>query len=190
MSQTVKEFASDLAGQILSDGPLYADLKSGVFLFSPVAEIAEHTLPRYLRDAFLARDAEVIRIGGAQLAGQPALEIIKDRFAGSPGAPDGTRDSSLQDIVRCRVREDEVLVVLIDKIDELAFSDEGVRALKALKACRDGINRSPGEHRMFIVVGTGTSRTSLQTMTGDPSNAFYGAALIDVPLQLHPPQWR
>lgn len=183
MSRTFIDFASELAGQILSDGPLYADLKSGVFLFTAVAEIAENTLPGYLRDAFLARGAEVIRIGGAKLSGQPTLEIIKELCAGAPDNLDASRDYSLHDIVRGRVSEDSVLVILIDQVDEFAFSEEGIRVLKALKACRDGINRSPYEHGTFIAAGTGTSRTSLQTMTGDPTSAFYGAALIDVPLQ-------
>ncbi|WP_093389707.1 hypothetical protein [Rugamonas rubra] len=47
---------------MLSDEPLHADLKSGVFLLAATAEIAADTLQKYLDEALQFRGAEVVRI--------------------------------------------------------------------------------------------------------------------------------
>lgn len=73
------------------------------------------------------------------------------------------------------------LVMLIEDVDTWADSREGIRMLRALKACRDATNLALGGGRAkLLIVGTGSS-TRLADLTRDSAQAFYGAIYLTLP---------
>lgn len=74
------------------------------------------------------------------------------------------------------------IVLIIDEAQHALTTDEGQKALFALKAARDQLNQEAGKGLRLMLVMTGSSRDKLSFMVARKSQAFYGAEITHFPL--------
>ena len=71
------------------------------------------------------------------------------------------------------------IVLIIDEAQHAITTEEGARALFALKAARDELNST--KHHGLRVVATGSNRDKLAMLRAGRDQAFYGAPLVSFP---------
>lgn len=74
------------------------------------------------------------------------------------------------------------IVLIIDEAQHALTTQEGQKALFALKAARDQLNQEAGKGLRLMLVMTGSSRDKLSFMVARKNQAFYGAEITHFPL--------
>ncbi|MFG6573440.1 hypothetical protein ACGYLO_17750 [Sulfitobacter sp. 1A13353] len=72
------------------------------------------------------------------------------------------------------------VVLIVDEAQQALETEAGRNAMYALKAARDAINQTPGDHHLYLVM-TGSHRDKLAALVYDQKAPFYGARVRDFP---------
>ncbi|MBB3192169.1 ATP-binding protein [Halomonas cerina] len=116
----------------------------------------------------LVKRARAVRIG-----------VLRAVFLELEG--DASAESPLVDLVDTLFRlADRPIVLVIDEAQQASVSEEGVKALHALKSARDQINNAGADMRLFLVC-TGSSRDKLAHLVLNRNQAFFGATVTPFP---------
>jgi len=117
------------------------------------------------------------RVGGADVG---AFGFKFGFTLDSVGVQAGTTLAQALTEVVDQARTDVVLIV--DEVQHAISSEDGNRALLALKAARDAINPRPKTPGHFIFIGTGSHRALVSELTARRNQAFAGATSVPYPV--------
>lgn len=78
------------------------------------------------------------------------------------------------------------VVLVLDEVQQVIRSKEGVSMMLALKAARDRVNLVPWSKGSFLVLGVGSDRDSVKRLVTDGRQAFYGGIFEEFPLTFFP----
>lgn len=167
---------------MMSQNPIFSDLKSGVFLHGQTRQVIEEFLRGELADALRAVGAHVVLYSFPPGMQQISLDAVTAEIWSQLSAGTGERcPSLLADVVRAGTRSGNVLAILFDGIDRETPQKDHEAVFKALKAARDANNLWKGEHGTLLLVFSGTCKARLLELTTDRREAFYCASLLTIP---------
>ncbi|MBV6324378.1 hypothetical protein [Duganella violaceipulchra] len=177
----LNRFATELCRDMLSGAVLDQGYQSGVFVAVGTHTGLQACFLDALEKRLLGSGAKVMRLRAHEFSGRDVLErvtaaaAIQTRVGGRAG-----QSSDLNDLILQTTSSGTALVMLIENVYAWADSPEGIRMLRALKACRDATNLALGSRAKLLIVGTGSS-TKLADLTRDRAQAFYGAIYLTLP---------
>lgn len=177
----LQEYVAVLAGQLLSTAPLDAIFKSGVFLQSDFDETTESYICDRLGASLELAGAKVVGLHATRLTDGLGLKTLSNEVSTQiDGQVRNESPRLLMDAVRQATADGATLAVIIKGIETLGCNREGARVLHALKSCRDSVNLPPDSRGRLLIIGIGRSQ-ELAVLTGDSTQAFYGATLLAIP---------
>ena len=178
LTGSLQEYAAVLARQLLSTKHLDVIFQSGVFLQSEFDQTTETLICDELAECLALAGAKVARLQAARLTdGEGLVTLSAEISAQVSGKVWNKPPRSLRETVCQATSGGDTLVLILREIETLGCTQEGVRVLRALKACRDAVNLVPDGQGRFLLVGVGKPR-AIAALTGDSMQAFYGAALL------------
>ncbi|GJI93619.1 hypothetical protein RugamoR57_03370 [Duganella caerulea] len=175
-------FATELCRDLLSAFALDQGYQSGVFVAAGKNAALQALFLDALEDCLLGSGAKVVRLCASEFSGSDVLERVTAAAGAQTRVGGRERQSNdLNDLILHITNGGTALVMLIENVDAWADSREGIRTLRALKACRDATNLALGSRAKLLIVGTGSS-TRLADLTQDSAQAFYGAISLTLPV--------
>ncbi|XLZ71472.1 hypothetical protein ABT364_05750 [Massilia sp. SR12] len=182
MPNSFAAFAAELTSHLLSDALLYTDYKSGVFLAGRSEALSADFLSNHLAPALSRAGATVVSLQPPSAKGPKSLEEVGAAlWAHMEKSKLEQYPSSLSEIVLRATATGTSFALLLNQVEDLTLTSDGVCILMALKACRDAVNLRPGAHGSFLLVAAGTHMHRLTTMVCDSSQPFYGSTLLQLP---------